>query len=227
MPKISWRSNYKLPLSFIVFFVLTFFLVGEQLPALPRYLFEQTGAGSPDKLHILDLSLSDGLLHRPFAYLIIGTVIWGLFRVFAWPLAWTIGAALWAVEQMTLTPLDQRPGVTNIIIFTFTAWILLTLVPYFIYKWVDQKWGGVGKRNVILAVFLINSLLFGFFAFQIYVLHNSYRSSGSKPGLPLNICPERLIIEKDKPTTAYLNGKILPVSGEVQNWVEKNCPGML
>lgn len=217
MPKISWRSNYKLPLSFIVFFVLTFFLVGEQLPALPRYLFEQTGAGSPDKLHILDLSLSDGLLHRPFAYLIIGTVIWGLFRIFSWPVAWTIGAALWAVEQMTLTPLDQRPTLINTIVFTFTFWPILTLFPYFVYRNVNHK------KAIIITLFL-NLLLFGFFAFQIYVLGNSYRSSGSKPGLPANICPERLIIEKDKPTTAYWEGKILPVSGEAQNWVEKNCP---
>lgn len=186
------KSNYKLPLSFILFFVLTFFLLGEQLTALPRYLFEQTGADGPDKLHILDLSLGDGLLHRPFAYLIIGIVIWGLFRVFTWPLAWVLGASLWALEQLTLTPLDQRPSITNIIVFTFTFWILLTLVPYFIYKWVDQRWGRVGKRNVILIVFLINLLLFGFFAFQIYILHNSYR------GLLKNSSSEQVTSQNDK-----------------------------
>lgn len=220
MPKFSWRSNYKLPLSFIVFFVLTFFLVGEQLPALPRYLSGYIGEDGPNKLHILDLALGDGLLHRPFAYLIIGTVIWGLFRVFSWPLAWVLGASLWALEQSFLTPLDQRPGVTNIIVFTFTAWIILTLVPYFIYRVVNHK------KAIIIAL-ILNLFLFSFFAFQIYVLGNSYRASGSKPGLPLNICPERLVIEKDKQTTAYLNGKILPVSRQVQNWVEKNCPETL
>lgn len=223
----NWKSSYRLPLSFIIFFVLMFFLLGEQLPALPTYLLGSgAGESGPDKVHILDLALTDGLLHRPFAYLIIGTVIWVLYRIFTWPLAWLIGAALWILEQRTLTPLDQRPTLINTIVFTFTFWILLTLVPYFIYRWVDKKWGGRGIKNTILLVLGINILVFSFFAIQIYVLNNSHRGS-SKGGLPLNICPERLIIEKDKPTTAYLNGKILPVSGEVQNWVEANCPGVL
>lgn len=222
----NWKSNYRLPLSFIVFFVLTFFLLGEQLPAIPTYLFGPGGEGGPDKLHILDLALGDGLLHRPFAYLIIGTVIWVLYRIFTWPLAWFVGAVLWILEQRTLTPLDQRPTLINTIVFTFTFWVILTLVPYFIYRWVDQKWGGRGIKNTILLVLGINVLVFIFFAIQIYVLDNSLRGS-RKGGLPLNKCPERLVLEKDKPAAAYLNGKILPVSGEVQNWVEANCPGVL
>ncbi|MBI4065081.1 hypothetical protein HY409_01800 [Candidatus Gottesmanbacteria bacterium] len=234
---LFWKSTYKLPLSFIVFFVLMFFLLGEQLPALPTY-FGFGPEGGNGKPHILDLGPSDAL-HRPVAYILIGTVIWGLFRIFSWPLAWTLGASLWALEQLTLTPLDQRPSLSNVIVFTFTFWIILTLVPYFIYRWVDKKWGGEGRRNAILIVLVINLLLFGFFAFQIYVLHNSYRGlqesrsgqqgnpSGSMPGLPPNTCPERLITERDKQTTAYWNGKTLTVSGEVQNWVEENCPGAL
>lgn len=232
---MNWRSKYKLPLSFILFFVLTFFLIGEQLPALPTYLIGPgLGGGGSDKVHILDLHSSDAL-HRPVAYLIIGTVIWILFRIFSWPLAWTIGAALRAVEQLTLTPLDQRPSISNIIIFTSTAWILLTLVPYFIYRWVDSKWGVRGKRNAILIAFLINLLLLSLFAYQIFYLHNSYRglqknteqNKQRQGGLPPNTCPERLVTEKDKQTTAYLGGKILSVSGEVQEWVEQNCPGAL
>ncbi|MBI2617536.1 hypothetical protein HYW55_05345 [Candidatus Gottesmanbacteria bacterium] len=212
-----------------------FFLLGEQFPALPTYLFGPgLGGEGPDKLHILDLSLSDGLLHRPFAYLIIGTVIWVLFRVFFWPVAWTIGAALWVLEQQTLTPLDQRPTLINAIVFTSTFWVLLTLVPYFIFRWVDKIWGGKGIRNAILITLLINILVFGYFAFQIYVLHNSYRglhknkdSSNSVRVLPPNTCPERLITKKDKPTTVYWNGKTFPVAAEEQKWVEKNCPGVL
>ena len=226
----NWRSNYKLPASFIIFFVLAFFLLGEQLTALPTYIFGPgLGGSGPDKLHILDLASGDAL-HRPFAYFVIGTVIWILFRTFAWPIAWFIGVSLWILEQQTLTPLDQRPSITNIITFTFTAWVILTLVPYFIYRWVDKKWGERGKRSAILITLLINLLLFGFFAYQIYYLHNSYRgsiSASSQPGLPSNTCPERLIIEKDIPTTAIWNGKVLPVSGEVQNWVEQNCPGVM
>lgn len=214
----NWKSDYKLPLSFIVFFVLMFFLLGEQLPALPTYLLG-VSEGGPNKLHILDLGLGDSL-HRPVAYLIIGTVIWILYRKFFWPLAWFIGAVLWILEQRTLTPLDQRPTLINTIVFTSTFWVILTLVPYFIFRWVDSKWGGGGIRNIILITLVINLLVLGFFAFQIYVLHNSY----SKSGLSSNTCPERLIVEKDKQTKALWKGKILPVSGEVQNWVEQNCP---
>lgn len=212
-----------------------FFLLGEQLPALPTYLLgvENVGDG-PAKLHILDLGLSDSL-HRPVAYLIIGTVIWILYRVFFWPIAWFVGAVLWILEQRTLTPLDQRPTLINTIIFTFTFWILLTLVPYFIYRWVDQKWGGKGIRGAILIVLVINLLIFGFFAFQIYVLHNSYRGlhknteqqGVSSKVLPPNTCPDRLITEKDKQTAVYWDGKTLPVSADEQKWVEQNCPGAL
>ncbi len=228
---LNWKSDYKLPVSFILFFVLTFFLIGEQLPALPTYLGFGPGLESGGKIRILDLNLTDSL-HRPAVYVIIGTVIWILFRIFSWPIAWLIGAALWALEQLTLTQLDQRPSLAGVLFFTFTFWILLTLVPYFIYRAVDRKWGRKGRRNVILTVLAINILLLAFFAYQIFYLQNSYLglqaiSSGSIPGLPPNICPDRLIIEKNKQTTAYWGGKILPVSGEVQNWVEENCPGVV
>ncbi|MBI2035029.1 MAG: hypothetical protein HYT11_04820, partial [Candidatus Levybacteria bacterium] len=140
-----YKSNYKLPLSFILFFVLAFFLLGEQLTALPTYLLGPGLDGNgPDKLHILDLPVGDAI-HRPFAYLIIGTIIWALFRIFAWPLAWAIGAVLWALEQSTLTPLDQRPSISNIIFFTFVFWPILTLAPFLIYRWVDNKWKKKGR----------------------------------------------------------------------------------
>ncbi len=232
---MNWRSNYELPASFIIFFVLTFFLIGEQLPALPTYLLGPgLGGDGPDKVHILDLGLSDSL-HRPVAYLIIGTIIWVLFRVFFWPIAWCIGAALWALEQSFLTPLDQRPSLSNLMVFIPTFWTILTLTPYFIYRWADHTWGVKGKRNATLVTLAINLFILGFFAYQIFYLHNSYRGVrldtgqevSSDSGLPLNTCPERLITEKDKQTTAYWDGKILPVSGEAQNWVEENCPGVL
>jgi len=233
-PQVPWKSNYKLSVSFIIFFVLTFFLLGEQLVALPIYLFgPEINGDSADKLHILDLPPGDAL-HRPFAYLIIGTVIWILFRIFTWPLAWFVGAALWILEQQTLTPLDQRPTLINAIIFTSTFWTLLTLAPYFIYRWVDRKWGAQGKRNAIQIALVINLLLFGFFAYQIFILHNSFRnlhqgkgSSGSIRVLPPNTCPDRLITQKDKQTAVYWNGKTLPVSADEQKWVEQNCPGAL
>src|SRR3972149_4644786 len=104
-----WKSKYKLPISFILFFVLTFFLIGEQLAAFPTYLFgPEMAGGDSAQVHILDLGFNDAL-HSPIAYVVIGTVIWGLFRILAWPVAWILGAALLALEQLALTPLDQRP----------------------------------------------------------------------------------------------------------------------
>jgi len=239
----NWRSNYKLPLSFIVLFVLMFFLLGEQLPALPTYfgLGPEGGNGKP---HILDLDPSDAL-HRPVAYLIIAAVIWGLFRIFDWPIVWIVGSTLWILNQLFLTPLDRRPvisGLSSLAVYIIHDFILLgilTLVPFFIYRTVARKWGVVGIRKAILIGVAMNLLLFGFFAFQIYVLHNSYRglhegrwvqqgtTSDSTPSLPPNTCPERLITEKDKPTVVYWKGKTLPISADEQKWVEENCPGTL
>lgn len=232
---MNWKSDYRLSLSFVVFFVLMFFLLGEQLPALPTYLLEPgSGEGDPSKLHILDLALGDGLLHRPFAYLIIGTVIWVLYRIFAWPLAWLIGAVLWILEQRTLTPLDQRPTLINAIVFTSTFWVLLTLVPYFIYRRVDRKWGRRGIKNAILLVLGINILIFSFFAIQIYVLNNSKRGlvqrqnqSSSTPVLPPNTCPDRLVEEPGKPVVAFWEGKTWSPGDKEHNWVKKNCPGVI
>ncbi|MBI2043568.1 hypothetical protein HYT25_04220 [Candidatus Pacearchaeota archaeon] len=223
-----WKSSYKLPVSFILFFVLAFFLIGEQLPALPTYLFGSGLSGDgPDKLHILDLSFPDAI-HRPIAYILIGTVIWILFRIFTWPLAWIIGASLWALEQSFLTPLDQRPSISNILFFTFTFWIVLTLVPYFIYRAVDYKWGKKGKRNAILIAIAINLLLLGFFAYQIFYLHNSY----SQQMLPTNTCPDRLVEEigetpETSTTTVYWKNKTYQSSAEVYNFVKENCPGVM
>lgn len=235
---MTFKSAYKLPLSFILFFVLTFFLIGEQLPALPTYLIGP-GLGenrSDTKVHILDLARGDAL-HRPIAYVIIGTIIWALFRAFPWPIAWIIGASLWVLEQLTLTPLDQRPSLSHTIFFTLTFWVVLTLVPYFIYRWVDRTWGGKGKRNAILITLTINLLVLSFFAYQIYILGHSYRglqqnrrqqdSSSSMRVLPPNTCPQRLITKKGTQTVIYWDGKILAVSDEEQKWVEQNCPGVL
>lgn len=177
---MNWHADRELPLSFIIFFVLMFFLLGEQLPALPLYI----GAphGDSEKVHILDLAPGDAL-HRPIAFLIIAIIIWFLFRTFAWPIAYFLGASLWILEQLTLTPLDQRPSIANLILFMPTFWTLFTLLPYFIYKKVAQREGVRGIRKALLGAFFINLLLFGFFAFQIYILHNSHRYP-QRPGQP-------------------------------------------
>ena len=228
---MSWKSNYKLSISFIIFFVLFFFLLGEQLPALPLYI----GAphGNSDKVHILDLAPGDAL-HRPIAYLIIAVINWLVFRTFAWPIAFALGDLIAIVDQFFFIPEPASPTLSSALKISI-AWVVFTLVPYFLFRWIEKKWAGKGIRNAILILFSINLLLFGFFAFQIFYLHHSFRGLhkntqgqvDSTPRLPPKTCPERLTEEKDKPTTAYWNGKTLEVAAEEQKWVEQNCPGVL
>lgn len=170
---MNWRGDHKFPLSFIIFFVLTFFLIGEQLPALPLYLGGPTGG---DKVSILDLNPGDAL-HRPLVYFLIGAVNWILLRRFAWYIVWIVGAILAILEQFFLTPLDQRPPVTyTSALIILIAWGVFTLVPYFIYKAVDRRWAEKGRRGAILITLAINLLLLGFFAYQIFYLHHSFRN---------------------------------------------------
>ena len=175
-----WKGDRKLPLNFILFYVLVFFLLGEQLTTLPTYLI---GAGidgnGPDKLHILDLPSGDAL-HRPLFYFLFGAINWAFFRIFAWPIALIIGEILWLSNQFFWIPVDRRPqlfGVSDAISYiskSFVIWGVLALVPYFSYKAIERKWGKKGVRNAILIVLAINLLLFAFFAYQIFYLGNSY-----------------------------------------------------
>lgn len=227
----SWKSNYKLPLSFIVFFVLMFFLIGEQLTALPTYL---VGSQGSDTIHILDKAPADAL-HRPIAYLVIALVIWALLRYLNWKVAYITSGILWQIDQWFLTPnkhpdseIPGLPGVLPTVIATFIFWGLLVLGPYFLYRWIDKKWGIRGILKSMLILFLINLVLLIFFAYQIFYLHNSHRSlPKDAQRLPPNTCPEKLTTEKDKPTMAYWNGQAFEVGQKQQLWIEQNCPGAL
>lgn len=168
---MNWRGERKLSPSFILFFVLIFFLLGEQLPALPLYLGRPHG----EKLAILDLPAGDAL-HRPIAFVLIGVFNWLLFRTFTWPVAYGVGGFLAIVDQFFLTAPDQRSAVNFISTLTILfAWGVFTLVPYFLYRWIEGKWAETGIKMGILVIAFLNLLLLGFFAFQIYVLHNSHR----------------------------------------------------
>lgn len=239
---INWKSSYKLPLSFIIFFVLTFFLLGEQLPVLSPYIF---GPHEGDAIHILARAPADAL-HRPVAYLIIATICWLLLRFFSWPLVWIISGTLWVMDQLFIRP--GEPGKYFSFTFSFTlstekiinsivvflGWGILALLPYFIYRWIDKKWGGKGIWKAMLILFLVNLIIFIFMAYQILVLHHIFglhqNTEGQKvttPRLPSKTCPDKLIEAEGKHTKAYWNGKTLEVAGDEQKWVEANCPGVL
>ncbi|MBI4009783.1 MAG: hypothetical protein HY361_01115 [Candidatus Aenigmarchaeota archaeon] len=178
----DWRGDRKLPASFILFFVLTFFLLGEQLLALPLYLIGPgTGGDGPDKVSILDMSLSDAL-HRPLFYLLFGFISWIMFRSLSWPIVWIGASTIWLVFKWFL----PDPGDTQNIIGTFIGVGFFIVIPYFIYRTVDRKWGTKGRRNAILILTAINILFLGFFAYQIYGLNNSYHGYTSRGSLIRN-----------------------------------------
>ncbi len=164
-----WRSDRKLPVSFFLFFFLTFFLMGEQLVALPLYLFGPVSEGGADKVAILDLAPSDAL-HRPLFYLLFSFISWMLFRSLNWPIVWIGASTMWLVFKWLLPDPSKTPS----IIWTFVGVGIFILTPYFIYRTVDRRWGVKGRRNAVLIVAALNILLLGFFAYQIYVLDNSY-----------------------------------------------------
>jgi len=209
---MNWRGDKKFPASFIVFFMLVFFFFGEQLIVLPTYL----GIALLDNLHILDKAATDAL-HRPIFYFLFGLISWLLFRYFNWPIVWLGATLLWVILQWYFPDQGHSP--------VPSPWVLagvgvFVLTPFFIYRWVDQKWGAVGRRKAMLVAAALNLVLLGFFALQIFVLGNSQRSasqanqsmpqtnrsSPSDPGWQLTgdgwqptrkspPCPEPLVLE--------------------------------
>ncbi len=177
----DWRGDRNFPKSFILFFVLTFFLLGEQLIALPIYLVGPISGDGPDKVSILDLALSDAL-HRPLFYLLFGVISWIMFRSLRWPIVWICASVIWMIFKWYF----PDPGKTQDPFWTFIGVGFFILTPYFIYLVVDRKWGAKGRLNAILILTAINILFLVFFAYQIYVLNNSYRGYTSYGSLIRN-----------------------------------------
>lgn len=163
-----FKSNYKLPLSFILFFVLAFFLLGEQLSTLPTYL----GASFDGTVHILDKAWTDAL-HRPLFYFLFAIIAWLVFRFFHWLLAWVASEVV--LSLLIHMPPENISKLGSFRLDKFIVIAALTLVPYFIFRAIDKKWGVKGQRKAMLILAAINVLFLGFFAYQIYILHNSYR----------------------------------------------------
>ena len=67
------KGDRKFSPSFILFFILMLFLIGEQIIALPLYIVGPIGDQGPDKLHILDLAPLDAI-HRPLFYFLFGLI---------------------------------------------------------------------------------------------------------------------------------------------------------
>ena len=169
------KGDRKFSPSFILFFILMLFLIGEQIIALPLYIVGPIGDQGPDKLHILDLAPLDAI-HRPLFYFLFGLIGWIILRLIRWPLAWISAFVIWNIFQ--LVP-PSKPGLS---IFVFFGVGFFLLVPYFIHQGIDRKWGKKGRWNAILVLGVINVLLLSFFAYQIYGLQNSYRNNDNSRG---------------------------------------------
>lgn len=228
----TWQGDRTFPASFIPFFVFGAVFLGEHLPVIIGMLagrYSLPGA----KPSPLDLGgLGDvGVVFVIFA--VFGTILWLLFRFVSWPVVFLGGATLGALaEGFLFVHREAAAGgadwVSNplaAILGAVTVWGILSLVPYSLFRQIDRRWGVRGRQVAIAVVLLLNVLSLGFFAYQKYVVGLvNYEASG----LPIGICPDRLVDQVGQPTVAYLNGlTIIKLEPGAHDWIQTHCPGVL
>lgn len=174
----TWRADYRLPVSFIVFFVLAGILLGEHFPALPTYLSNINDPGN--KPSVLDAGSLGDIGVVPVIYTVFGSILWLLFRFLNWRLVLVGGALIGTLAEWFLFTHKETGAIISAnpfgaTIFFITVWGVISLVPYFLYRKIDRKWGARGRWIAVSIVLILNILFTGFFAYQIYVRHNSHR----------------------------------------------------
>ncbi|EKD84695.1 MAG: hypothetical protein ACD_38C00171G0005 [uncultured bacterium] len=231
-----WRGDKILPLTFIPFLMLSSVFIGEVLPlviAIFGGVFGTYGAKEP----IIKSWPDFGLIL--VIYTVLGSIFWFLYRLLNWRIVAFFAFVLaFILERWVYWHPEGEVGVSNTISFgtifqLVIIYFLVLVLPYLIFQKIRSKWAlrGILVSLLIILLLIAAGLIFIYYTMVIRGLWPwrpvTSQSQSLDSGLPLNTCPERLIVEKDKQTTAYWDGKIWPVSAEVQNWVEKNCPGAL
>lgn len=224
-----WRGERSFPISFIVFFVFGAVFLGEHLPTVIGFLGNHYD--TPDaKPSMFDLGgFSDaGVVY--VIYTVFGSILWVLFRFFSWPIILLIGATLGGVAEVFLFLNEQNPAEDTVnvwfIISSLIVWGgLISVIPQTIYQNISRRWGSRGRSVVIVVVLLLNLLSVGFLAYQKYVLK---RVNYSKIGLPVGVCPVRLVDEEGKPAIADWQGRTFTrVGQEAYDWIRANCSGVI
>lgn len=227
--KFSWHGDRSFPISFIIFFTLAAVFLGEHLPVIIGFLGNHYNAYD-SKPSMLDLGgLGDaGVVF--VIYGVFGTILWALFRYFSWPVILLVGATLGGVAEVFLFINEQNPAEDAVnlanIVSTFIIWGgFISVIPQTIYQKIIRQWGRQGAIVAIVVVVLFNTLSVGFFAYQKYVLK---RVNYSNTGLPVGVCPDRLVDEKSQPALAYWQGRTFNrVGKEAYDWVHANCPDVI
>lgn len=194
-----WKSDYDFPLSFILFFIFAGIFLGEHLPVIGQYLGGDPINDPTAKVSILDVGGLSDIGVAPVIYGVFGAVLWLLYRFLDWRLVLISGAAVGSLAEWFLftgQKIEDRgpiPTPFGATVFFVIVWSIITLVPYFIYRAIGRKWGSRGRRIAILAVVILNILSVAFFAYEKYILHNSYKnfrnereSSGQQKPQPQN-----------------------------------------
>lgn len=171
----SWRSDYALPISFIIFFLLAGMILGEYLPSLPVYFGDMS---HHPKVSILDTGGLGDMGVVPVIYAVFGSMLWVLYRLLNWRLVWLAGVILGTLAELFLFRGDQRPEFSSVFgagLFFTTVWSVISLVPYFSFESIDRRWGSRGRWQAIGIGVLLHILFLSFFAFEIHILHHSFR----------------------------------------------------
>lgn len=227
--RFLWRGERSFPISFIAFFVFGAVFLGEHLPVIIGFLGNHYD--TPDaKLSPFDLGGFGDAVLVYITYLVFGSVLWLLFRLFSWPVIILIGAALGGVAEVFLFLNEQNPAEDTLslwfLISSLIVWGgLISVIPQIIYQNISGRWGGRGRMAAIVVVILLNFVSIGFLGYQKYVLK---RVNYTKIGLPVGICPDRLIDEEGKPAIADWHGRTFTRVGKgAYEWVQANCPGTI
>lgn len=226
--KFSWRGERGFPISFIVFFVFGAVFLGEHLPTIIGFLGNHYNA-IDSKPSMLDMGASDaGVVY--VIYAVFGLILWLLFRFFSWPVILLIGAFLGGLGEIFLFLNEQNPAEDEVsLINALSALIiwggLISVLPQIIYQNISRRWNGSGRKIAVVVVVSLNLFSFGFLAYQKYGLS---RINYAKTGLPVGVCPERLVDKVGESTIVYYQGapyrKLQPGA---YDWIYKNCPGVL
>src|SRR3990172_4377392 len=227
---MNWRGDKTLPRTFILFLMLGSVFIGEVMPvviAIFGGVFGTYGAKEP----IIKSWPDFGLIL--VIYTVLGSLFWFLYRFLNWRIVALFAFVLaFVLERWVYWHPEGEVGVSNTISFgtilqLVIIYFLVLVLPYIIFQKIRSKWvmRGVGASLIILLLLNTAGLVFTYSTMVKRGLWpwrpvTSQRGSQDS-GLPPNICPQRLIVEKDKQTTAYWGGKTFSVSADVHNWVEE------
>lgn len=233
-----------MPLTYLVFLMLTALFVGEILPVVIGILggeFATHGAKEPIIKSLPDFGLV------LIIYSVLGSLFWLLYRYISW---WIVaGFALvlaFILERWVYWHPEGEVGVSNTISFgtiiqLVIVYFLVLVLPYLIFQAVRRKWAKRGIAMAIIIVLALNILGLGFTASvmvkrglfpwrPVTQPNQSQDKPSSAPELPLlpaNTCPDKLVERKDQPTIAYQNSVEMLVDQKTDQWIRENCPGAL